>query len=197
MLAERARGVKQRAGVMVGAVRGRDGEGDAASRGWLAWVAASVVAAGLLRLAVAWGLPSTPLGDELYYTETALRIERGEGHVFGPHRMHARWPPGQSWWLSHFVSPEVLAERPGLLRELAAKTPAEMDDVERAFLRRAVLASVTAGTALVALTAALAGRCCWRRWPPGRSSSSPPSSAWRRSPIPPGARSRSSCSRRC
>jgi arylsulfatase A-like enzyme/4-amino-4-deoxy-L-arabinose transferase-like glycosyltransferase len=106
---------------------------------------------------VAWGLPSTPLGDELYYTETGLRMARGEGHVFGRHAMKARWPPGQSWWLSRFADAEVLTTRPALLRELSGVTPAGMDAGQRAFLRGLTLSSVLLGTLLVALCAALAG----------------------------------------
>jgi len=126
-------------------------------RAGAAKIAAVCVVAGLLRLAVAWGLPSTPLGDELYYTETGLRIARGEGHVFGPHGMRARWPPGQSWWLSHFVDPQSLASRPGLLGELSQLAPGEMDAAARGFQRRLVLSSVILGTLLVALCAVLAG----------------------------------------
>lgn len=123
----------------------------------LAGIVALVVAGGLLRLALAWGLPSTPLGDELYYAGTALHIARGDGHVFGPRRMKARWPPGESWWLSNFVPPDVVAERPLLLAEIGQKQPGEMDATERAFLRRATASAVLAGTAVVALCAALAG----------------------------------------
>jgi arylsulfatase A-like enzyme len=119
-------------------------------------MAALVVVGGLLRLAVAWGVPSTPLGDELYYASTALHIARGDGHVSGPYRMKARWPPGESWWLSHFVSPAVLDARPQLLAELAETPPQEMDAAQRAFLRRATLSGVLVGTAAVALCGALA-----------------------------------------
>lgn len=119
-------------------------------------MAVLVVVGGLLRLAVAWGVPSTPLGDELYYASTALHIARGDGHVSGPHRIKARWPPGQSWWLSHFVSPGAVDERPQLLAELAETPPQEMDAAQRAFLRRATLSGVLTGTAVVALCGALA-----------------------------------------
>ncbi len=129
----------------------------AATRGWGPRVVAVILLAGLLRAAVAvWVFPVTPMGDELYYTETAVRIARGEGHIFGPHGMRARWPPGQAALLAPFVDVEVIAQRPDLLVELAQRQPVEMDAGHRAFLAPLVAVAVAAGILVVAVTAVLA-----------------------------------------
>lgn len=129
----------------------------AATRGWGSRAVAVILLAGLLRAAIAvWVFPVTPMGDELYYTETAVHIARGEGHVFGPHGMRARWPPGQAALLAPFVDLEEIARRPDLLVELSQRQPAEMEARHRAFLAPLVAVEVAAGTLVVAATAMLA-----------------------------------------
>jgi 4-amino-4-deoxy-L-arabinose transferase-like glycosyltransferase len=44
------------------------------------------------------------VGDELYYVDTAASIARGEGHYSSRFAAFAAWPPGNAWWLSHFVA---------------------------------------------------------------------------------------------
>lgn len=129
----------------------------AATRGWGSRVVGAVLVAGLLRAALAfWVFPVTPMGDELYYTETAARMARGEGHVYGPHGMRARWPPGQAALLAPFIDTDEIADRPDLLAELARRQPGEMEAHHRAFLAPLVAVEVVAGMAVVAAAAALA-----------------------------------------
>ena len=100
-------------------------------RGWLAPFAAAFLFGGVVRAAIAWSVfPVTPLGDELYYAETAVYIARGEGHVYGPHRMAARWPPAQAALLAPFVDPELFEAQPELLVELAKRTPRLLTEEE-------------------------------------------------------------------
>jgi arylsulfatase A-like enzyme len=126
-------------------------------RAWLLCAAALVLLGALLRAGVAvWVFPVTPLGDELYYSETAIHIARGEGHTFGPHGMKARWPPGQAVLLAPFVDLDLVARHPDLLPDLARRQPAEMEERHRRFLRPLVAVEVVLGTLVVALTAGLA-----------------------------------------
>lgn len=80
-----------------------------------------------------------PIGDERTYVETAIHIARGEGHVFGPHRIRAGWPPAHPWLLSHFV-------------DLERSDPPERF---RAGLRPLLEVQVVLGTLLVLATALL------------------------------------------
>jgi len=129
----------------------------AATRVWGPRVVAVILLAGLVRAAVAvWVFPVTPMGDELYYAETAVRIAGGEGHVFGPHAMRARWPPGQAALLAPFIDAAAVAQRPAMLVELSQRQPAEMEADHRAFLAPLVAIEVAVGVLVVAVTAALA-----------------------------------------
>ncbi|MGI9592466.1 MAG: hypothetical protein ACR2P8_13935, partial [Myxococcota bacterium] len=126
------------------------------ARAWIRRIGVVVLLAGVLRAGVAaWVFPVTPLGDELYYLETAIRIARGEGHVFGPHAMKARWPPGQAYLLSLAVDSDIPRENPALLVEMSRSLPDEMAPDHRRFLAPLVAAEVVLGTAVVALAAAL------------------------------------------
>lgn len=126
------------------------------ARAWVVRVGVVVLLAGVLRAGVAaWVFPVTPLGDELYYLETAIRIARGEGHVFGPHAMKARWPPGQAHLLSLAVDPERARENPALLVELSKSRPDQMTPDHRRFLAPLVALEVALGSAIVAFAAAL------------------------------------------
>jgi hypothetical protein len=122
----------------------------------LALAAIALAGAGLRVAAALATFPSTPLGDENYYIETATRIARGEGHVYGRYDLRARWPPGQSWLLSRAVDTRLLESTPGLLAELARREPAEMEARHRAFLAPLVATAVAVGCLLVPLTAWLA-----------------------------------------
>jgi arylsulfatase A-like enzyme len=122
----------------------------------LALAAIALAGAGLRVAAALATFPSTPLGDENYYIETATRIARGEGHVYGRYDMRARWPPGQSWLLSRAVDTRLLESTPELLAELARREPAEMEARHRAFLAPLVATAVAVGCLLVPLTAWLA-----------------------------------------
>ncbi|MEE2678109.1 MAG: sulfatase [Myxococcota bacterium] len=127
-----------------------------ATRGWGSRVVGVVLVAGLLRgLLAFWVFPVTPMGDELYYAETAARMARGEGHVYGPHGMRARWPPGQAALLAPFMDTEEIAEHPELLAELSRRQPEEMEAHHRAFLAPLVAVEVVAGVVVVAAAAAL------------------------------------------
>jgi hypothetical protein len=141
-----------------------------------------VLLAGVLRSVVsAWVFPVTPLGDELYYTETAIRIARGEGHVFGAHGMKARWPPGQAYLLSLAVDSELVANHPALLVEMSKSRPDEMLPHHQRFLAPLVTLQVLLGTALVGLAAALGwllferSARSTRSWRNTRRSFAPPS----------------------
>lgn len=124
---------------------------------WIAPVATALVLGGLLRGAIAVAVfPVTPLGDELYYAETATAIARGEGHVFGVHRMRARWPPAQAALLAPFVDVALVERHPTLLSDLAERAPAQMEARDRAFLRPLVTVEVLLGTLVPGLTAGLA-----------------------------------------
>jgi arylsulfatase A-like enzyme len=126
-------------------------------RGWLAPFAAAVLLGGVVRAAVAWSVfPVTPLGDELYYAETAVHIARGEGHVYGPQRMAARWPPAQAALLAPFVDLELFESAPELLVELAERAPAQMEARDRAFLAPLIAIEVALSALVPGLTALLA-----------------------------------------
>lgn len=74
------------------------------SRYWVPALVAIAVFAGGVRLWVAAEVtPVRLVGDEMYYEETAKSIGRGAGHYSTNFKAWAAWPPGNSWWLSHFV----------------------------------------------------------------------------------------------
>lgn len=126
------------------------------ARAWLRRIGVVVLLAGALRASVAaWTFPVTPLGDELYYLETAIRIARGEGHRYGPHAMKARWPPGQAFLLSLAADDSLARENPALLVEMSKSRPDEMQPDHHRFLAPLVALEVALGTAIVALAAAL------------------------------------------
>ncbi len=102
--------------------------------GWTAGVALVAGLAGVVRLWVAeWTFPVRLIGDEIYYLRTAESIARGGGHYFANFGAWAAWPPGNAWWLSHFVPSEGT-------RTLGAP-------------HAALLGQVALGTLLVVLTA--------------------------------------------
>jgi 4-amino-4-deoxy-L-arabinose transferase-like glycosyltransferase len=73
-------------------------------RDWVVPLGIVVLSGAALRLAVAWAVwPVLPVGDEHYYLETAGSIARGDGHYSARFAAFAAWPPGNAWWLSHFV----------------------------------------------------------------------------------------------
>lgn len=112
---------------------------------WGVRIALVAALGGLVRLLVMEAVfPPKLVGDEAFYYGTAIHIADGRGHVspreYGaPAR--AAWPPGQSWFLSHFVVPDPekrtnFLERPPTLRPM-------------------LRAQVALGTLVVALTAGL------------------------------------------
>jgi arylsulfatase A-like enzyme/4-amino-4-deoxy-L-arabinose transferase-like glycosyltransferase len=126
-------------------------------RGFTARAAAVVLLAACVRAGTAlWTFPVTPLGDELYYAETAVRIARGEGHVFGPHRLAASWPPGQAALLAPFADTTLTAKHPELLVELSRLEPQDMQERHRRFLAPLVAVATAVGTLVVALAVWLA-----------------------------------------
>jgi 4-amino-4-deoxy-L-arabinose transferase-like glycosyltransferase len=59
--------------------------------------------AGALRIGVGeWTAPVQPVGDEIYYLETAGRLAGYGEHYSQRYAAWAAWPPGNAWWLSHF-----------------------------------------------------------------------------------------------
>jgi 4-amino-4-deoxy-L-arabinose transferase-like glycosyltransferase len=108
----------------------------------LAALAAIVALGGVLRaVAMEAALPIRLMGDEVYYSKTALQIARGRGHIDGTAAVasHAWRPPAHAYLLSLFADPDLP------LTEFTVP----------GFLRPLILLQVWLGTALVALTALL------------------------------------------
>jgi 4-amino-4-deoxy-L-arabinose transferase-like glycosyltransferase len=71
---------------------------------WCAALLTITAMGGAFRVAVAYSThPVALVGDEHYYLEVARSIAAGAGHHASRLEAWAAWPPGQAFWLSHFV----------------------------------------------------------------------------------------------
>ncbi len=71
---------------------------------WCAALLAIIALGGALRFSVMDAThPVSLVGDEFYYLAVARSIAAGGGHHSDRLEAWAAWPPGQAFWLSHFV----------------------------------------------------------------------------------------------